>query len=259
MSAVCEVCGAPTERELRIPLFDGKGGYTTETVRCLCKCQVKKRDEEEEKFRLNEERLQIEKLKRVSLMDAKFKDVKFENLVETEQNKRAIQIARKYVDDFHTMFKERQGLLFWGEPGTGKSYLSAAIANELMENMHPSVMTSFVKLIPEMNEFDGNNKYIDMLSKAKLVVLDDFGTERNTDYALEKVYNIIDSRYRSGKPVIITTNLSLNEMKESDDIRYARIYDRIFEMCYPVRFTGKSWRKREAVNRFEAMKARLEE
>ena len=93
---------------------------------------------------------------------------------------------------------------------------------------------------------------------AKLLIIDDLGTERNTDYGLEKVYNIIDSRYLSGKPLILTTNLSLQEMRETTDIRYRKVYDRIFEMCYPVQVIGKSWRMNQAADRFDNMKALLE-
>ena len=96
------------------------------------------------------------------------------------------------------------------------------------------------------------------MNSAKLLIIDDLGAERSTDFALEKVYNIIDSRYRAGLPMILTTNLTLKEMKEATDIRYSRIYDRIFEVCYPMEFTGPSWRKVEASRRFEEMRQFLE-
>lgn len=111
-------------------------------------------------------------------------------------------------------------------------------------------MTSFVSLLHADKENISNYR----LNQASLLILDDFGAERGTDYALENVYNIIDSRYRSGKPIIITTNIALREMQICEDIRYSRIYDRLFEMCYPVKVEGKSWRKKEAVARFDDMK-----
>ena len=81
---------------------------------------------------------------------------------------------------------------------------------------------------------------------------------RMQDFALEKVYNIVDSRYRARLPMILTTNLELSDMQRASDIRYSRIYDRIFEVCYPVRFTGSSFRKLEAKKRFDEMKSFLE-
>ena len=59
--------------------------------------------------------------------------------------------------------------------------------------------------------------------------------------------------------MILTTNLTIEEMKRDMDIRYSRIYDRIFEICYPMQFTGPSWRKTEASRRFDEMKKLLEE
>ena len=99
---------------------------------------------------------------------------------------------------------------------------------------------------------------LNRLNRAKLLIIDDLGAERGTDFALEKVYDIIDSRYRAKLPVILTTNLSMDELKQATDIRYARIYDRIFEMCYPLEFVGRSWRKAEANRRFKELEALLE-
>ena len=76
-----------------------------------------------------------------------------------------------------------------------------------------------------------------------LLVIDDFGMERGTEYALEQIYNIIDSRYRSRKPLIVTTNLTLTELKNPQDTAHARIYDRLLELCTPIACTGPSMRK----------------
>ena len=84
----------------------------------------------------------------------------------------------------------------------------------------------------------------DLLQSAPpLLVIDDFGMERGTEYALEQIYNIIDSRYRSRKPLIVTTNLTLTELKNPQDTAHARIYDRLLELCTPIACTGPSMRK----------------
>ena len=116
------------------------------------------------------------------------------------------------------------------------------------------MMTSFVKLLSLIQ--NGDEKEADIISRlnsAKLVIFDDLGAERNTDYALEKIYNIIDSRYQRELPIIFTTNLTITEMKNETDNRYKRIYDRVFENIYPMQFTGPSWRKKEASRRFTEM------
>ena len=67
--------------------------------------------------------------------------------------------------------------------------------------------------------------------------------ERGTEYALKQIYNIIDSRYRSRKPLIVTTNLTLTELKNPQDTAHARIYDRLLELCTPIACTDPSMRK----------------
>ena len=105
-----------------------------------------------------------------------------------------------------------------------------------------------------MRDFtSGGSDIIARMNSARLVILDDLGAERNTDYALEKIYNIIDSRYRRKLPMLLTTNLTIDEMKDEEDRRYSRVYDRIFETCYSMQFTGPSWRKKEARRRFTEM------
>ena len=157
-----------------------------------------------------------------------------------------------YSKRFDRMFSENQGLIFHGPVGTGKSFTSACIANELLDNSTSVIMTSFVKILQNIQKQD-EAEYIAMLNSAKLLILDDLGTERNTDYALEKVYNIIDSRSRVSKPMVLTTNLSLDEMMDATDIRYKRIYDRILETCYPVEISGDSFRMQSAAQRFDRM------
>jgi len=90
--------------------------------------------------------------------------------------------------------------------------------------------------------FEGRNEYIARLCRAPLLILDDFGMERGTEYGLEQVYNVIDSRYRSRRPLIVTTNLSLQDLQHPQDTAHARIYDRLLEMCAPIRFSGENFR-----------------
>ena len=78
--------------------------------------------------------------------------------------------------------------------------------------------------------------------------------ERGTEYGLEQVYSVIDSRYRSSKPLIATTNLTLEELQHPQDTPHARIYDRLTSMCAPVRFTGSNFRKETAQEKLERLK-----
>jgi DNA replication protein DnaC len=79
-----------------------------------------------------------------------------------------------------------------------------------------------------------------------LLILDDLGAERGTEYALEQVFAVIDARYRSRKPLVVTTNLTLDALKHPDDLAHARIYDRILEICAPILFGGENLRVEKA-------------
>jgi len=137
----------------------------------------------------------------------------------------------------------------------GKSYLAACIANALMEKEVAVCMTNFATILNDLAaSFEGRNEYISRLCSYPLLILDDFGMERGTEYGLEQVYSVIDSRYRSGKPLIATTNLTLEELQHPQDTPHARIYDRLTSMCAPVRFTGSNFRKETAQEKLERLK-----
>ena len=142
----CSVCGEVIEREIRVPLLDGSGGYKKMKVHCVCKCQREKKEAYEKRLRFEEEQRTINNLRLLSLMDARLKAVRFSNYKITEDNRKAFDIAKRYVDHFGEMFSKGQGILFWGSVGTGKSYTAAAIANELLEQMQSLITTSFMKL-----------------------------------------------------------------------------------------------------------------
>lgn len=157
------------------------------------------------------------------------------------------------------MFSDNQGLIFHGPVGTGKTYTAACIANALLDKETSVIMTSFVKILQEIqNTGVDEGVYLQKLNSARLLIIDDLGVERNTDYALEKTYNVVDSRARSKKPFILTTNLTWEELTKEQDLRYKRIFDRILEVCYPVHVPGKSHRIKKAAQRMNDTRKILE-
>lgn len=250
----CGQCNTRKERE--IIWFDGK----PKKVPVMCKCRAEEERLKKEQMQKEEEMRSIQRTKVSSMMDDTFRTACFANYQIRNGNERHLKVAKKYCIEFSKMYERNQGLLFWGTVGTGKSYTAACIANYLLEANTSVVMTSFVRILQEMQGFDREREetFTNKLNSVKLLIIDDLGAERSTDYALEKVYGIIDNRYRAKKPLILTTNLTLQQMQEATDIRYARIYDRIFEMCYPMEFSGVSWRKREAAQRYEETRKILE-
>lgn len=256
---VCGKCHTRRQVEVNMPdlkavPFDPKKKVRVK-MPVSCRCRAERRYQEEQMLQQDKDMRAMEALKRQSLMDERLRDVSFDSFLKTNDNAYNLKLCLRYANHFDEMLAKNQGLLFYGWVGTGKTFAAACIANHLLNQRIPVIMTSFVKLLESMQGFsEDDSALIARLNRAKLLIIDDLGAERSTDYALEKVYDIVDSRYRAKLPIILTTNLSMTELKESTDIRYTRIYDRIFEMCYPMQFKGQSWRKVEAARRFDAMK-----
>ena len=249
----CPVCGWEKERVVKIFGID-------RVVPVMCQCDSLKYDIEQKRWDEEQKKIEIRRMKDRSFMDLKYKDAKFDDLSVNEYNREAYDMSRAYVDRFDEMYNDNRGLLFYGPVGTGKSYMAACIANALMENGVPVVMTSFVRLLEIFSRGrEYESEVLRTMDESKLLVIDDLGAERSTDYALEKVYNVVDSRYRLRKPVIFTTNLGLKDISSENDIRYKRVYDRILEVCYPVRFAGSSWRIRKSLSMMDEMKNMLKE
>lgn len=209
---------------------------------CLCKCAAEKRDKEQADMKQREQIKRVGEMRRLGFPDADMQGMTF--AADDGNTPKLSAIAQNYVDNFGEMRKQSKGLLFYGSVGTGKTFLAACIANALIDKGIPCMVTNFARLANAIGgTFDGKQAYLDGLNKYELLVIDDLGAERETEYMGEMVHNIIDSRYRSGKPIIITTNLTAAEMTNATETRRQRIYSRLFEMCIPIEVSGDDRRK----------------
>lgn len=141
-------------------------------------------------------------------------------------------------------------MLLFGNVGTGKSYAAGCIANALIERLE-SVL--FVGMSDVVNRMQGNfgtdrDHYMKSLMRPDLLILDDLGAARNTSFGKERVFDVVDKRLLTGKPMIVTTNIPLSVMKQATDLDDRRIFDRILEVCVPIMFDGDSFRKSTAAD-----------
>ena len=247
----CGKCRKP--KEAYFP--EGKTLFGRDRHPKECDCQRKRREEREAADREQKHREEVERLKRIGFTDPAMREWTFGN-----DNGKCPQMekARRYVEQWEQIEDGNHGLILWGSVGTGKSYLAGCIANALMEKEISVCMTNFALILNDLAaSFKDRNEYISRLCSFPLLILDDFGMERGTEYGLEQVYNVVDSRYRSRKPLIVTTNLTLEELQNPEDTPHARIYDRLIEMCTPVRITGENFRKARAREKMERLKTLL--
>ncbi len=217
------------------------------TVYCICKCKAEKLEAEKAEQKRIEK---ISRLRRLGFPDAEMLKWTFDK--DDRKNEAISDAAQKYVENFAEMKKRGKGLLLFGTVGTGKTFISACIANALIDKGYSCLVTNFARLVNTIQGmFDGKQDYIDSLNKFDLLVIDDLASERDTEYMGEIVQNIIDSRYRAGLPLIITTNLTSKELKHPAEIRKQRIYSRLFEMCVPIQVAGADRRKQITINELD--------
>lgn len=245
----CHKCNTP--KQCRVEILG-----EVRTPMCLCKCEKEKRDQRDAEIKMQEFQMHIDRLKRMGFPDSEMKKWTFER--DDYKNEKISKMARNYVENFDEFKKLGKGLLLFGSVGTGKTFISACIANSLIEKGHPCLVTNFQRLVNTISGmYDGKQQYIDGLSKFQLLVIDDLASERDTEYMGEIVQNIIDSRYRSGLPLIITTNLTSEELKHPVEIRKQRIYSRLFEMCVPVEVKGADRRKEKLKTDYKELEGLL--
>lgn len=235
----CGKCHTPKQTRLR---FNPATGEEVETVvRVVCQCQQEADDAvdrraERERFERKMEHCREDGISRPYGLRHTFAQ---DDRMEPEIS----DICRRYVERWEEIRAENIGILFHGTVGTGKTFFASCIGNGLLEKRVPVAATNFPRLLNLLQETQEKQKLLDRLAIYKLLILDDLGVERDSTYGAEQIFNIIDARSSSELPVIITTNLTLEELENPTSMQYTRIYDRVLEMC-PIRLklVGKSRR-----------------
>lgn len=157
-----------------------------------------------------------------------------------------------YIDEVRTAketIEKGKSLFLSGKCGTGKTHLAVALMVDWLYKTKPEQSKEFPQFLPAVeffvelkNTFDGNGSEKDVLDKYSLIpllVIDDIGAEKITDWSRQSFYTLVDRRYRMMKQTIITSNLSLGDISKLID---DRISSRIVEMGIIIELNGNDFR-----------------
>ena len=195
----------------------------------------------------------------------RFSDKGFSNFEVNDKNKEYHSKVMNYATNFPEHYKNGDWLVLSGTYGLGKTHLALAVGRHVLkffakknaEKNHGTLYTGMSKVLflsssemiqnirdsydsSDLDERTLMNKY----KNTELLIIDDLGTEKASEWQQEKLYMVLDHRYRELKPTIITTNLSADELREHIS---ERLYERMIETTRQgellVFFEGKSYRK----------------
>ena len=238
---ICGKCHTKKQTEVTV------GGEKIR-VWCLCKCKCEEAEAEEKEKYAKGRAERIKAMRSEAFPSPHLQGWTIDKAADDAGE--LMRIVKDYVAHFEDSYKEGSGLIFCGNVGTGKTYAAACIVNALIDKGWRCKMTSISSIVSEMESWKVERQQIlDELNDYALLVLDDIGAERDSDYMQAKVFDIIDARAKSGKPLICTTNLTEKELTKPRGIAGERIYSRLLMMCTPVTVEGKDRRKGYAENR----------
>lgn len=177
-----------------------------------------------------------------SELGEKFRHRTFDSF-DPSRNRQAYDSAMQYANGFDVIrHKERNSMIFFGNTGTGKTHLAAAISNHVIDDKHHPVMFgTYIEYLDRIrSEFCDNTEHAKYEMKSlPLLVIDDLGKEKQTAWSDQTLFEIINYRYEHRLPVLITTNLSPDELARRYD---KAVISRLHEMCIYVSMIGKDHR-----------------
>lgn len=235
----CSICNDPLEAKIHWPWGD-----TTES--CMCKCMSDAYKADMAALKTEATGLQIMRYTDINRrLNPSISDMTFEK---DNGSQPKLSFCREYAKNFEDKMKRGSGLILLGSCGTGKTFGAGCILNSVLAQGHRALMISIEKIAEQAEEagFEGKGEYFDDLMNIPLLILDDLGTARETEYMMEITNRVVSDRDKSMKPLIVTTNISYEDIKNPRSDDWARIWSRINARAIPINFSGTDKRSESA-------------
>lgn len=175
----------------------------------------------------------------------RFQTVKFENVIPTEDIKQNADMVLNYANNIEKHIVNGEGLILSGSYGTMKTTLAICVLRKYLEQGGRGLFVPMCSMMDSLYSMKARSveewiNYENRLRNTSLLVIDDLGSEDvSAPWVLSKVNSIITERYNRKKSIIVTTNLTKEELAKT----YAgRIIDRLRSTNYYISFTGKTKR-----------------
>ncbi|TDO91304.1 replicative DNA helicase loader DnaI [Halanaerobium saccharolyticum] len=161
-----------------------------------------------------------------------------------ENAQKVYSLASTFVQRFNSEGLSR-GLIIEGPIGSGKSYLLGCIANALIDRgiqfryiVYSDLLQQIRSTYNQNNPETDEKQILSTVQQIPVLLIDDLGTEKATEFASSTLYQIIDRRYREEKPIILSTNYSIKNLKNRFPVMGERIFQRLLEMNKYLELAG---------------------
>ncbi len=223
--------------------------FTGRVIYPACPCEVERNRLESDYLLRRNKAAKLERIFEGCARGETWPAADFESWVERPGAENAYRAALEYAEELSEKLAAGQGLLFFGPPGCGKSHLVSVSAHRAKESGYSVLFERAPKLLMRLRAAYSSQysacelETIVALGGVDLLVIDDLGAEKRTEWSEQAIYTIIDERYSNRRAILITTNLSLEELEQKIGLR---TMDRLVGSCRIVENCASSYRQEKA-------------